>query len=54
MRHNVVAHLMLVPGRRLVVDIVNVRFHLLDLRIAYIESKLFLALGKGYPQSAPG
>ena len=54
MRHNVVAHLVLVPGRRLVVDIVNVRFHLLYLRIAYIESKLLLTLGKGDPQSAPG
>ncbi len=53
MRHNVVAHLVLVTRGRFIVDIVNMRLHLLYLRIAYIEPELLLTLGKGYPQPAP-
>ena len=54
MRHNIVAHLVLVTRGGGIVDIVNMCFHLLYLRIRYIETELFFALGKGDPQPAPG
>ena len=54
MRHNIVAHLVLVTRGRGIVDIVNMCLHLLYLRIRYIETELFFALGKGDPQPAPG
>ena len=54
MRHNVVAHLMLVTGGGGIVDIVDMRLHLIYLSLRYIEAELLLALGQGDPQSAPG
>ena len=53
MGHDVVAHLALMRGGSVVVDVRYMRFHLLYLPVAYIQPQLLFALGKGYPQPAP-
>ena len=52
-RHNVVPYLVLMRGSSGIVNVVNMRAHLIELLVADIESQLLLTLGEREPQPAP-
>ena len=54
MRHDVVAELVLVLGSLVIVDVVDVRSHLLNLLRFNRQPQLHLTLGQRDPQLAPG
>ena len=51
--HDIVAELRLVSRRFFIVNVVDMSLHLVYLRICYVKSQLFFALGKGDPQLSP-
>ena len=54
MRHNIVPHLVLVPGGRGVVDIGQMAAQLVELFVADVDAELALALRQRQPQPPPG
>lgn len=53
MRHNVVANFLFFLRRHIVVDVVDVRFHLVDLLVGDVDTQLLFGLGKRNPKFAP-
>ena len=53
MRHNIVPESKLIFGCSVIIDVIYVFFHLLDLLIGNLNTKLFFALCKSNPKLSP-
>ena len=53
-RHYVVTHLRLILCGKVVINVVNMRLHLVNLLVSYIETELLFALRKRNPELSPG